>query len=66
MCFRKLFGWIYEKPELQLDARKEDVERRLSPEMPMAGVGAELDVERHPTETEEELKRAADENDDRK
>jgi hypothetical protein len=34
--------------------------------MPMAGVGAELDGERRPTETEQELKRAADENDDGK
>jgi hypothetical protein len=63
MCFSKLFG---DKPGPRLDTRKGEVERRLSPGMPMAGVGAELDGERFPTETEEELKRAADENDDRK
>jgi hypothetical protein len=31
----------------------------------MAGMGAELGVEHHPKETEEELKRAANEHDDR-
>jgi len=61
MCFRKLFGW---KPQPQTERGNDEVERRLSPEMPMAGLGAELDAERHPTETEIELKRAADENDD--
>jgi hypothetical protein len=63
MCFSRLFG---QKPASQTDRRKEEAERRLSPGMPVAGVGAELDGERFPTETEEELKRAADENDDGK
>jgi hypothetical protein len=61
MCFSRLFGLADTKP----DTSKDEVERRLSPGMPMAGVGAELDGERRFTETEEELKRAADENDDR-
>jgi hypothetical protein len=63
MCFSRLFGWADRKPG---DPQKDEAERRLSITMPMAGVGAELDGEYRPTETEQELKRAADENDDRK
>ena len=65
MCLSRIFGWTDKKLELPPDPRKDEIERQLSPEMPMAGLGAELDGERHPTETEEELRRAAEENDDR-
>jgi hypothetical protein len=66
MCFNRLFGWADSKPGLRPDPQKDEAERRLSITMPMSGVGAELDGEYRPTETEQELKRAADENDDRK
>jgi hypothetical protein len=39
--------------------RQQDAARKLSPAMPMAGAGAELDGERNQSETEDALKRAA-------
>ena len=38
---------------------KQDAARKLSPTMPMAGAGAELDGESHKSETEKALERAA-------
>jgi len=40
--------------------REQDAARKLSPAMPMAGAGAELAGESNASETEETLKRAAE------
>jgi hypothetical protein len=53
MCLSRIFGWSDKKLEPRPDRRKDEVERQLSLEMPMAGLDAELDGEHHPTETHE-------------
>ena len=55
------FSWMFGAPE-DRDApteRQQDAARKLSPAMPMAGAGAELDGEPAKSETEDALKRAA-------
>jgi hypothetical protein len=60
--FQRVIRLGRQKARASADPQKDEAERRLSITMPMAGVGAQRDGEYRPTETEQELKRAADEN----
>jgi hypothetical protein len=43
------------------DRREQDVERKISPAMPMSAAGAQLAGEKKPSETERELREASGE-----
>jgi hypothetical protein len=54
-----LLSWLFGRgDDRNRNDRQRDAARKLSPAMPMAGAGAELDGQRGQTETEEALKRA--------
>jgi hypothetical protein len=54
-----LFSWLFAKGDYRArNDPREDAGRKLSPAMPMAGAGAELDGERDESETEKALERA--------
>jgi hypothetical protein len=55
-----LFSWLFssEGEDRNRNDRQRDAARKLSPAMPMAAAGAELDGEREESETKEALERA--------
>lgn len=57
-----LFSWLLgDRGDNRLrNNRQQDAGRKLSPAMPMAGAGAELDGERDSSETEAALERATE------
>ena len=54
------FAWLFGDggDNRRRNDRQQDAGRKLSPAMPMAGAGAELDGERDESETEKALERA--------
>ena len=54
------FSWLFGETgdNRHRNDRQQDAGRKLSPAMPMAGAGAELDGEQHESETEKALERA--------
>jgi hypothetical protein len=52
--------WLFGSNEDGRDRRQSDVDKMVSPAMPMAGAGAELSGESENSEPEEDLKRAAE------
>lgn len=59
--FDWLFGWNSENRQRRESGQ--DAGRKLSPAMPMAGAGAELQARHRDSETEKVAKRAAESND---
>jgi len=55
-----LLSWLFrgEGDNRKRNDRQQDAARKLSPAMPMAAAGAELDGQREESETEEALERA--------
>ena len=53
-----LFRWTRDNRDR--NDRDQEAERKISPAMPMAGAGAQLDAQPNHSETEEALKRASD------
>lgn len=55
-----LLSWLFrgEGDDRNRNDRQRDAARKLSPAMPVAAAGAELDGEREESETEEALERA--------
>jgi hypothetical protein len=58
-----IFSWLLgdRGDNRSRNSLKQDASRKLSPAMPMAAAGAELDGEREDTETEDALQRAVGE-----
>jgi hypothetical protein len=55
-----IWTWLFGSSEDERDHRETDADRKLSPAMPMAGAGADLSGESENGETEENVKRAAE------
>ena len=55
-----IFSWLLggHADNRERNSRSQETERKLSPAMPMAGAGAELDGEHEESETERALERA--------
>lgn len=55
----RLWSWLFGWNRDDRERRAGDTERKISPAMPMAAAGAELSAQPDKSETEESLKRAA-------
>lgn len=53
-----LLSWLFRGEADERNDRQQEAARKLSPAMPMAGAGAELDGQRDESETEVALERA--------